>query len=356
VLTTLVKQLAFVMAAGISMLLMAKIFSFRTFRVLMPAILIGYIILMILPFFFPAVYGSHAWIYLGSLGTIQPSEFGKPLMILLCANVLIRSKGTSLENMSLFKLYRFPLLILLIDCALLVAQKDYGTLAITFMTVYICLLVPGWPGLAKGQKMLRWLGIIAVGLAVVFIFTDVGTSILSKIPSMAHIATRIENMKNPYLDVYGDGYQPANSLYGIASSNIIGRGYGNSARKFGYLTQADNDYILAVVIEETGIFGLLYIIVFYGLIWQRLFHYARQTSNMGYRTILIGTAGYLFLHFFMNVGGVGAFIPMTGVPLLFISSGGSSLVSAAIAIGLCQACISRLPRKDKHESSHQRQL
>ena len=54
---------------------------------------------------------------------------------------------------------------------------------------------------------------------------------------------RVENFKDPYNDVYGDGYQPANSLYGIASSNIVGKGIGNSARKYGYLTQADNDYI-----------------------------------------------------------------------------------------------------------------
>ena len=66
----------------------------------------------------------------------------------------------------------------------------------------------------------------------------------------------LKTQKNPYNDIYGEGYQPANSLYGIASSNIIGKGIGASARKYGYLTQADNDYILAVTIEETGVFGL----------------------------------------------------------------------------------------------------
>ena len=104
------------------------------------------------------------------------------------------------------------------------------------------------------------------------------SQILKQTP-FSHIATRVENFKDPYKDVYGNGYQPANSLYGIASSDIIGKGIGNSARKYGYLTQADNDYILAVLIEETGIFGLGLLVILYSILIGKLFYYAFKTNG-----------------------------------------------------------------------------
>ena len=178
-----------------------------------------------------------------------------------------------------------------------------------------------------------------------FGFTNIGNEIL-KHTSFGHIAVRVENFKDPYNDVYGDGYQPANSLYGIASSNIVGKGIGNSARKYGYLTQADNDYILAVLIEETGIFGLFGLVILYGIIEFRLFYYAFKTSENMYKIILGGAGVYLFMHFFLNAGGVASLIPFTGVPLLFISSGGTSLISIMLTMGLAQNCICAIRRRE----------
>lgn len=185
----------------------------------------------------------------------------------------------------------------------------------------------------------------AIALVGLFGVTDIGTDLLAQTP-LAHIATRIVNAKNPYSDIYGTGYQPANSLYGIADSHVIGKGFGNSSRKYGYLTQADNDYILAVTIEETGILGFAFIIFLYGVIEYRLIYYALRTQDTVKKMILIGTGTYLFLHFALNVGGVGALIPMTGIPLLFISSGGSSLLAVSFALGLCQQMISKIREKE----------
>ena len=125
----------------------------------------------------------------------------------------------------------------------------------------------------------------------------------------------------------------------IGSGGLFGRGIGGSLRKYGYLTQADNDYILAVIIEETGIFGLGILSLLYGLLIYRFFYYAFKTNEFTYKTVLVGSSAYLFIHFVLNVGGVSGLIPSTGVPLLFISSGGSSLMAAFITIGLCQQCI-----------------
>ena len=149
----------------------------------------------------------------------------------------------------------------------------------------------------------------------------------------------------PFLNPYGTGLQLINGLFGIANSNFIGRGIANSTRKMGFLTQADNDFIFSIVIEELGIFGLLFIVLGYIVIVQRLVHYALRTKSEGYKIILMGTAMYIIAHFVLNVGGVSGLIPATGVPLLFISSGGSSLMAIMAALGICQSIIARIRRQ-----------
>lgn len=346
VLTTLIKQIIFLVGAYFCMWLVNHVFSLRWFQKVEVLFILGIGVFMAMPFAFSASGGSQAWIRLPGGITLQPSEFAKPLVIVLVANALYQAKQHKGMLKTPFTLFRFPIYGLIIIFVFLILQRDLGTLAIILMIFFICILIPDYPVLRKTQKILKSLFTVGVfGVVILFGVTNVGTEIMAKTP-FAHVATRIENAKNPYNDIYGDGYQPANSLYGIASSNIVGRGIGASARKYGYLTQADNDYILAVTIEETGIFGLGLIVFLYGVIIIRLFYYAFKTNETIYKVILIGTSTYLFMHFFLNVGGVAALIPFTGVPLLFISSGGSSLMAICIAIGLCQQCISQIRIKE----------
>ena len=346
VLNLLVKQIIFLIFAYIAMLLSNKTITLRRFSQYQGLIFAVFAISMIAPFGFAATGGSHAWIRIGSI-TIQPSEFGKPLFILICATSVYRARRNREMRKNFWTFFKWPVACLLVTLALLAAQKDYGTAAITLGIVYVCLMIPSYPILRKTQRALTTL-LAAGGLAVILLFgvTNIGTEVLKQTP-LYHIAVRIENAKNPYNDIYGTGYQPANSLYGIADSGFIGKGFGNSARKYGYLTQADNDYILAVTIEETGIIGFAIIIFLYGVIEVRLFYYAIRTQDTSRKIILIGTGAYLFFHFVLNVGGVGALIPMTGIPLLFISSGGSSLLAISIALGLCQRQISIISAQER---------
>ena len=215
-----------------------------------------------------------------------------------------------------------------------------------------CVQVPTFPSLRSLQKWTR--RIVAAGICLVLLgMTPIGLPVveeLSKLPLVGHVASRFANAANPLgdddSDLYGQSYQPANALYGIANSNIVGQGIGGSSRKFGYLTQADSDYILAIVIEETGIFGLGFIAAGYGILLFRLFKYAFKTSFVPYKVVLSGGALYFFAHFVLNIGGVSALIPLTGVPLLFISSGGTALVSSYLTIGICQNVIANINRKE----------
>lgn len=346
VLTTLIKQIAFLFIAYFFMWAVNHIFSFRWFSKIEMLFILAMSVFMMLPFAFSASGGSQAWIRLPGGITIQPSEFTKPLLIILISCAIYKAKLNPKLQERWSTLFRFPIYALVLDIIFLILQRDLGTMSIVVMIFFICILIPDYPSIRRIQKNLKRLFTVGVlGVVVLFGITDIGTEIIAHTP-FSHVATRIENAKNPYNDIYGEGYQPANSLYGIASSNIIGKGIGASARKYGYLTQADNDYILAVTIEETGIFGLGLIVFLYGVIIYRLFYYAFKTNETIYKVVLVGNATYLFMHFFLNVGGVAALIPFTGVPLLFISSGGSSLMAICIAIGLSQQCISQIRIKE----------
>ena len=341
------KQILFMIAGYIAMFLVNKLFKFQWFYKVQWMFFVIFCGFLLLPFAFAEVGGSHAWIQLGPM-TVQPSEFAKPFMVILIATSLYIAQKKENRWQSFKTLFKGPIIAFIIIEIIVALQKDIGTATIIAVITFVCILIPSHPNIERMQKKMQTWFLILVGASVVlFGFTNIGTSVLKYTP-LAHIATRIENAKNPFRpeSIFDEGYQPANSLYGIADSGVWGKGIGNSSRKYGYLTQADNDYILAITIEETGIFGFGFIIGMYGLIIYRLLLYAFKTNNLAYKTILAGNATYLCIHFVLNVGGVGALIPMTGIPLLFISSGGSSLMAICSMIGISQQCIRNIKSEE----------
>lgn len=341
----LMKQCMFVLCGYIAMWFMNRWFRFKWYSKLENGIIIALLIMLILPLFSAEIGGSHAWILIGGI-SLQPSEFAKPLIMIICATCLYRAKTKTVMLKEKGHLFIKAWAAFIVIFFIVAMQKDMGTLVIICFIFLSCIMIPKYAVLQHTQRLLKLFVYGAIAAAIVlFGITNIGTEII-KHTSLAHIAVRVENFKDPYTDVYGDGYQPANSLYGIASSDIRGKGIGNSTRKYGYLTQADNDYILAVLLEETGVFGLFGLIILYGMIEIRLFYYAFKTSEDMYKVILGGTGVYLFMHFFLNAGGVACLIPFTGVPLLFISSGGTSLMSIMLTMGLAQNCICSIRRKE----------
>ena len=299
----LMKQCMFVLCGYIAMWFMNRWFRFKWYSKLENGIIIALLIMLILPLFSAEIGGSHAWILIGGI-SLQPSEFAKPLIMIICATCLYRAKKETDMLKEKGHLFIKAWAAFIVIFFIVAIQKDMGTLVIICFIFLSCIMIPKYAVLQRMQRLLKLFVYGAVAAAIVlFGITNIGTEII-KHTSLAHIAVRVENFKDPYTDVYGDGYQPANSLYGIASSDIRGKGIGNSTRKYGYLTQADNDYILAVLLEETGVFGLFGLVILYGMIEIRLFYYAFKTSEDMYKVILGGTGVYLFMHFFLNSGGV----------------------------------------------------
>lgn len=353
VITTAVKQGLFMIAGYVAMLFAAKVFEFNWFYRLSKVIIIAMTVLLILPFFSIEQGGSNAWIYItigSQVISLQPSEFVKPLMIVLIATYVYAAQYHKGMQKSAWKMLRVPIICFVLFSVIILAQRDIGALAILFLICAGAIQPVAYPKLRKLQVAAR--AAVLIGFVLVFIgMSPIGLPIVEKmadLPLLGHIAARFVNAADPTaLDMYGGGYQPSHALYAITSSGIFGLGFGNSTRKYGYLTQADSDYILAIIVEELGIFGLLFITIGYGIIIFRLFRYAFKTNFVPYKIILSGAAIYLGAHFMLNVGGVSALLPLTGVPLLFISDGGSALVSAFITMGAVSAC----HREDQYDGA-----
>ena len=342
----IIKQMVYIIISYIFMTFFANNFTMRRAQRFILPIGLAVVVSLFCTQFFEGVLGSKAWIRipLPGLGemTIQPSEFAKVFMVVLMA-VFVEMNAWK-KNLTFWQIVRVPVIFFAVIAIAILFQHDLGTLGVLTLICAFCYFIPTHPSLRKTQRMLCILMIVGI-LSLSFVMSEPVINFLNQIEPLQHVAVRIENAINPFVDPHGNGYQLINGLYGIARSGITGVGLGNSIQKYGYLTQSDNDFILSIIIEELGIFGLLIVVGMYVIILQRLFYYAFHTKSEGYKIILIGTAMYIFIHFALNVGGIGGLLPLTGVPLLFISSGGSSLMAIMTAIGISQAVISKIRRQ-----------
>ena len=168
-----------------------------------------------------------------------------------------------------------------------------------------------------------------------------GENFIRLLPLKDYQINRILSAINPFIDRYNTGYQLINGLVAFATGGFFGTGFGNSIRKYTDFPASNTDFILAIVVEELGFLGFMIITICYMLIIIRLYKYAFKMKNEKGRIILVGVGTYLFVHFLFNVGGVTGLIPLTGVPLLMISAGGTSTLTTMVAIGLAQAIIAK---------------
>lgn len=341
---TFVKQFAFVFVSYFGMVLVAN--NFTMARGKWWSRPIGYLVvgMMFACLFFDPVNGSQAWIriplpVIGEV-TLQPSEFMKTVMILLMAVTVESTRSHPRYSWS--TIVKIPFGFFVVSALLILLQHDSGSLMILTLLCAFCFLIPTHPSLRKLQHYLMILIVIG-GIAAIFLLTPAGIKLVEKIPFIQdYQLSRFVIANDPFSDPYGDGYQLINSLYAFATGGWKGLGLGQSVQKMMYLPEATSDYILPIIVEELGIFGFCYILFFYVAIIYRLFYYAFKSKSEGEKIIFVGTSLYIFIHFVFNVGGVSGLIPLTGVPLLFISQGSSSLLSICAALGMCQAIIAKM--------------
>ena len=299
--------------------------------------------LLLLCLVFPAINGTHAWINVFGVMTLQPAEFAKVAMIMMVAGAFCkaRAKATSVE------LIKPVFLVFCIYCFIIVVlQNDFGSAVVLGLVTVSCCMICTDERLRKVQTGVAVL--LAGGLVLVlFILSPLGMKLVENLPIAQYQINRILTSVDPFYDRYGAGFQVSNSLIAFTRGGLFGSGLGTSIQKFGYLPFADSDFIIAVIAEEGGLLTLSLIFLLYGIILYRLISYAVKVKKDESKVILIGAATYLFVHMLFNIGGATAFIPLTGVPLLMLSSGGSSLMSWYAVVGLSQSVIARYRRGEE---------
>ena len=344
VVSSVVKQVIFLAISLVAMWSASRINLGKNarYQISIASLIVGGLLLACL--LFSARNAARAWIVIPVVNmTIQPSEFAKIIMILEIATFLCYQPYSKTS----WQLLAQPLITLVIYVFIIVfLQNDTGSAIALFLITCLCLMIPTHNSLKKIHRILL-LGMFIMVVVCLFLFSPMGSFFLNKLPLKEYQLQRIEVVSAPFDYLYGSGYQVCNSLIAFTRGGLLGRGLGQGIQKFGYLPYASSDFIIAVIAEEGGFIMILAIFILYGLILQRLLRYAFRVRRQENRVILFGTAAYLFIHFLLNVGGATALIPLTGVPLLMLSAGGTSLLSWYIMVGLCQGIIRRYNRGEE---------
>ena len=279
---------------------------------------------------FGQINGAYAWISFGSVATIQPSEFAKVFMILFGAKML--GQDHKERNRNNFITFAAAAGIYFIVIAKV--QNDFGSAIVLAAICYCILMIPPYKELREYQK---WMTIIIfVGLAGIAIILSPPVTELMKLQSDNYMIGRFLAAANPFLYRYDNGYHVIMALVSFANGGIFGLGYGNSIHKYMNFPNPSNDFILPVIVEELGIVGFAGFIAAYCFLLIPLIRMSFKTKYTSSKMILLGVFVYFIVHFILNVGGVSALIPLTGVPLLLISSGGSSLMASMAGLGFAQ--------------------
>lgn len=279
-----------------------------------PALLLTLLalILVLLPIFGKEVGGARRWLVLGPL-SIQPSEFAKYTLLLYVA----RSLAMNQERLQSFLHTYLPNMCVLAIATLLVfKQPDLGTAVVLATTASLQLLIAGVPW--------RFLGFTALaGLPGLYW-------------ALTHVRFRMGRLMvflNPWVDRQGGGYQSVQALLALGQGGLIGIGLGKSQQKLFYLPEAHTDFIFAVIGEELGFLGALGLVILFALLLWRILRIALACHDPFGTYLGMGIFIILSLQIVMNLCVVIGLMPTKGLPLPFISLGGSNLLVSMMAIG-----------------------
>ena len=270
-------------------------------------------ILLFIPSITQNTGGASRWINLGFI-TFQPSEFLKIAFVIYFSAWLAGVK----DKVSSFSLGILPYMIIIsILGLLLILQPDMDTLLVIASTGIIMLFTAG----ARVRDMFLLVLILAI-LAGIITYTR------------PYMRQRLQTFFNPSQDLQGSGYQIKQSLIAIGSGRLSGRGFGQSVQKFKYLPEPIGDSIFAVAAEEFGFIGSIILILLFLLFIFRSFKIGVRAPDIFSRLTAIGIAILITIESFMNIASMLGIIPLSGMPLLFISHGGTALIITLSAAGI----------------------
>lgn len=266
---------------------------------------------------------AQSWFSIGPFN-IQPSELAKIIIIMFLAIYYDKHKDELDNQWILIK----PLILCIIIFLLVAIQPDLGTAGIIALLTII--MFYGVPMTKKTRNIYNkiFLGGILVILSILLV---TGGSFLR-----GYQAERL-NFKDPCERYQEDsGYQLCNSFIAFKNGGLTGQGIGESTQKYLYLPESYTDFIFPIIVEECGLIIGIIILIMYMILLYRIIRIAKRATNIHNSLISYGIFAYIFLHILVNLGGVMGLIPLTGVPLPYLSYGGSYTICLMVAIALVE--------------------
>ncbi|RIM14882.1 FtsW/RodA/SpoVE family cell cycle protein [Staphylococcus chromogenes] len=296
----------------------------------------------------PIINGAKSWYRFGPI-SIQPSEFMKIVLISAISKVVAQhnrftfNKSIETDFMLILKIIGVTILPVL----LILLQNDLGTTLVIMAIIAGIIIVSG----------VSWKILTPLFGAFIFLAASVILSILFKpslIENLAGIKTyqlgRINSWLDPYTYSSGDGFHLTESMKAIGSGQLIGKGFNQGEV---YIPENHTDFIFSVIGEEFGFIGAVVLIVIYLLLLMHLLKRASQTEDLFNKSFIIGYVSLLLFHIVQNIGMTIQLLPITGIPLPFISYGGSSLWSLMAGIGILLSMRYHAPKKYDELSTHE---
>lgn len=271
------------------------------------------LILVLVPFIGREILGARRWITIADF-TFQPSEFTKLGVIFYASFIISKFEKYKMRLIDTFLVYFLPIALV---TSLVIIEPDLGTALIFFSVAIIMYFVGNAP---------IWHFILAVP-----------TIILAIAGSLLTHPYRIERIKaflDPKYDPQGASYQINQIIIALAAGGLFGVGLGASRSKFDFIPEVHNDAIFAVIVEETGFIGALLLFAVILFLINRCLKIVRSAPDVPGKILGIGLTGLIASQTLLNLAAVVALVPLTGIPLPFISYGGSSLFVNLTAIGI----------------------
>jgi cell division protein FtsW len=298
---------------GLVLMILAARFDFRRLRPVAPGLVVASVgLLLAVLVLGQAVNGARRWIAFGP-AVFQPSELAKLALAVWAASYLARRKPPH----TLKELWRPVGLLTGVFCVLLLAEPDLGTAIVLVLMLAGMLLVAGTPVrvLGSGLSLAAAVGLLAIWFE-------------------PYRRARIFSFLNPWHDAQGAGFQTVQAMLGLASGGIFGVGLGKSVGKLGFLPEAHTDMIFAIIGEELGLVGAAGVIAAYAAFAYAGLRIALRCRDPFGKRLAAGLTVLVCGQAAINLAAVMGLAPLTGIPLPFVSYGGSSLIVALASVGI----------------------
>lgn len=310
-------QLLFGVLPGVALFYVLSKIDYRHYYRLAPifaVVILGLLVAVLIPNVGVVVGGARRWISVGGVFSFQPAEFVKLFLVLTLAWWFTRRQ----EYISDLKRTVLPFIVFIgIVGALIMQQPDFGTALIVGLIAVAVYFAAG-----ARWKHLAVLGVAA--LAAAFLLIQIAP----------YRMQRITSFLNPESDPQGSGYHAQQAILAVGSGGWLGLGLGHSRQKFAYLPEVHSDSIFAIIAEELGFVATTVVVALFLLLTLRIMRIAsRAPDRFGY-LIGAGVAAWIGFQAFINMGTMVKLIPLTGLPLPFISYGGTAMIASLAALGI----------------------